>query len=100
LDRYLMGALRQIERGEIGVFVTPSFKHITRNPEKLLLVIDRILGCGGAVLTPNYLLSPAYLARREPLLRPIHYSDELASRLADPEGLTQRHKEALAPLQS
>ena len=95
-DRYLMDALRQIERREVGALITASFKHITRNPEKLLSVIDRILCCGGTVLTPNYLLSPTYIARRNPLLRPIHCYDEMASRLANAAGLSQRHKEALA----
>jgi len=99
-DRYLMDALRGIERREVGALITPSFKHIARNPEKLLSVIDRILCYGGTVLTPNYLLSPTYLARRNPLLRPIHSNDEMASRLANPEGLSQRHKEALASLES
>ncbi len=99
-DRYLMEALRRIERREVGALITPSFKHITRNPEKLLSVIDRILCYGGTVLTPNYLLSPTYLARRNPLLRPIHCNDEMASRLANTEGLSQRHKEALASLES
>jgi hypothetical protein len=98
-DRYLMEALRQIEQRVAGALITPSFKHITRNPEKLLAVIDRILRYGGTVLTPNYLLSPTYLARRSPLLRPIHYNDEMASRLANPEGLSKRHKEALASLE-
>jgi hypothetical protein len=98
LDRYLVEALRQIEQGKIGVLFSPSFKHITRNPEKLLSVIDRILCFGGTVLTPNYLLSPTYLARRDPLLRPIHFNNELASRLASLNGLGQRHKEVLASL--
>jgi hypothetical protein len=99
IDSYLMDALSRIERGEIGALFSPSFKHITRNPEKLLSVIDRILCCGGTVLTPNYLLSPTYLARRNPLLRPIHFSSELGSRLTNPEGLSQAHKEALASLE-
>ncbi len=98
-DRYLMEALRGIERRELGALITPSFKHITRNPEKLLSVIDRIHRFGGMVLTPNYLLSPTYLARRNPLLRPIHCNDEMPSRLANTKGLTQRHREVLASME-
>ena len=97
-DRYLTDALKQIERRQAGALCTPSFKHITRNPEKLLSVIDRILCYGGTVLTPNYLLSRTYLARRNPLLRPIHCNDEMPSRLANTEGLSPRHREALASL--
>jgi hypothetical protein len=98
-DRYLTDILSQIERKEIGALITASFKHITRNPEKLLSVMDRILCCGGTVLTPNYLLSPTYIARRNPLLRPIHSSDEMASRLANTLGLSPRHKEALTAME-
>jgi hypothetical protein len=98
LDRYLKDALRQIKRREVGALISPSFKHITRNPEKLLSVIDRILCYGGTVLTPNHLLSPTYLARRDPLLRPIHFNDEMASRIANTEGLNQRHRDALSSL--
>jgi hypothetical protein len=98
-DRHLKKILRDIERSEGGALLTASFKHITRNPEKLLSVIDRLLRCGGAVVTPNYLLSPTYLARRNPLLRPIHFNDEMASHLANPVGLTPCHKEVLASLQ-
>jgi hypothetical protein len=100
LDRGLADILRQIERGKFGALFTPSFKHITRNPEKLLSVVDRVLRCGGTVMTPNYLLSPTDLARRNPLLRPIHHMNELESRLANLEGLSRRHKNALAALKS
>jgi hypothetical protein len=99
IDRFLMDILSQIEQREIGALFTTSFKHITRNPVKLLSVIERILCSGGTVLSPNYLLSPTYIARRNPLLRPMHFKNEMAGQLANPIGLTQRHKAALAAMQ-
>ena len=60
--------------------------------------VDHVLRFGGTVLTQNYLLSPTYLARRNPLLRPIHYYSELEAQLANSEGLSERHKGALALL--
>jgi hypothetical protein len=99
LDRQLAKMLKLTQKGEAGALLTPSFKHVTRNPEKLLSVIDHMLRYGGAVVTPNYLLSPTYLARRNPLLRPIHFNDEMASRLGCLEGLTQQHRDVLASLQ-
>jgi hypothetical protein len=96
LDDYLAKALRLVEQRKMELFFTPSFKHITRNPEKLLSVMDHVLRFGGTVLTPNYLLSPTYLARRNPLLRPVHFTSEIGSRVADPNGLSQRHRELLA----
>jgi hypothetical protein len=100
LDRDLANILKLTEKRAAGVLFTPSFKHITRNPEKLFSVIDHMLRYGGAVVTPNYLLSPAYLGRRNPLLRPIHFNSEMASRVANHEGLSQRHKEVLTSLGS
>lgn len=96
IDRDLANILRMTEKREAGALFTPSFKHITRNPLKLFAVIDHMLRYGGAVVTPNYLLSPTYLARRYPLLRPIHCLDELSPQLAKPEGLCQRHRDVLA----
>lgn len=98
LDSYLANVLRLIERGEAGVFFSFAFKGITRNPEKLLSIVDHILRYGGAVVTPNYLLSPTYLARRNPLLRPAHNTSEIAAQVANPDGLSDRHKAALVSL--
>jgi hypothetical protein len=89
-----------VKAGELDLFFSPSFKGITRNPEKLLSVVDHVLRFGGTVLTPNYLLSPTYLARRNPLLRPIHYNSELEAQITNSEGLGERHKRALALLVS
>jgi hypothetical protein len=99
LNEFLTEALRKVANKELDLFISSSFKGITRNPEKLLSVIDHILRFGGTVLTPNYLLSPAYLARRHPLLRPAHFSSEITAQVANPDGLSERQKEALASIQ-
>jgi hypothetical protein len=57
-----------------------------------------VLGFGGTVLTPNYLLSPTYLARRHPLLRLAHFSSEIKAQLANVNGLSKQHREALATI--
>jgi hypothetical protein len=98
LDPHLAEILRQIERRELDLLFSFAFKGITRNPEKLLSIIDHVLCHGGTVLTPNYLLSPAHLARRQPLLRPAHYSWEIPAQIANTAGLSRRHREALASL--
>ena len=87
-----------VKRGELDLFFSPSFKGITRNPEKLLSIIDYVLRYGGTLLTPNYLLSPTYLARRNPLLSPIHNFSDLWVPVTNPEGLTERHRGLLASL--
>src|SRR5207302_3070898 len=96
VDRFLANVLRQIEQGELDLFFSSAFKGITRNPEKLLSIIDHVLRHGGTVLTPNYLLSPAYLARRHPLLRPAHDASGIAAQITNHIGLCHRHAEALA----
>jgi hypothetical protein len=98
LDDHLAGVLRQIKLREVDIFFSPSFKSITRNPAKILSIIDCVLRYGGTVLTLNYLLSPSYLARRNPLLRPAHYTSEIPLQLSNPDGLGERHQELLASL--
>jgi hypothetical protein len=87
-----------VKRRERDLFFSPSFKSISRNPEKLLSILDCVLRFGGTVLTPNYLLSPTYLARRNPLLRPIHDISDLWVPVTNPEGLTERHNALLTSL--
>jgi hypothetical protein len=99
LNPFLADVLKMVENKEIGPFLSSSFKGITRNPEKLLSIIDHVLRFGGTVLTPNYLLSPSYLARRDPLLRPAHFGSELVSQAANSDGLSKRHWEALAAIE-
>jgi hypothetical protein len=98
LDDQLLKVMSLVKAGELELFFSPSFKSISRNPQKLLSVIDHVLRFGGTVLTQNYLLSSTYLARRNPLLRPIHYYSELEAQLTNSEGLSERHKGALALL--
>ena len=93
-----MDILRKIKLKEVPLFFSPSFKSITRNPEKLLFVIDHVLRYGGTLMTLNYLLSPTYLARRNPLIRPAHCTSEIESQVANPHGLGERHKDLLASL--
>ena len=98
IDDDLGNVLRLIERGEAELFFSPSFKGITRNPEKLLSIMDHVLRYGGTLLTPNYLFSPTYVARRDPLLRPAHHQSQIPARMSDPAGLSERHQGVLAAL--
>jgi hypothetical protein len=55
LNDQLVDMLSGIERGEVAVFFSFAFKGVTRNPEKLLFLVDHVLRFGGTFLTPNYL---------------------------------------------
>jgi hypothetical protein len=98
LDAQLVDILRKIKLSEVPLFFSPSFKFITRNPRKLLFVIDHVLRYGATLMTLNYLLSPTHLARRNPLIRPAHYTSEIEAQVANPHGLGERHKDLLASL--
>ncbi len=95
IDPHLAGALERLARGEIRVFFVPSFKFLSRNPEKVLRVIEFVLSYGGTFLTVNFLLRPNLSARRARLLRPAH-GGEWAEALSRDDGLFAEHAEALA----
>jgi hypothetical protein len=97
-DSQLSSILRNIQQRDLDLFISPSFKGVTRNPKKLLGIIDFVLRHGATMLTPNYLLSPTYLARRNPLLRPAHFTSELDAQVSNPEGLSDRHRVLLMSL--
>lgn len=82
-------------------FFSDSFKMVSRNPEKLFWVIEFLLQHGKTFFTFNYFISPTYLARREPLLRPARGVETLSpadvvEKLENPTGLTAHHRAALA----
>jgi SEC-C motif len=53
IDRDLAENLQLIVAEEHGVFVAPSLKHISRNPERLFLVVEVPLTNGAIVRTAN-----------------------------------------------
>lgn len=72
-------------------FVTNSFKHITRNFEKLLRVIQFLLENDMILVTGNYYISNGYVARRNKLLRVPHTKDECDLQFRNLTGLSKKH---------
>ncbi|HUG71166.1 MAG TPA: hypothetical protein VMM76_25680 [Pirellulaceae bacterium] len=97
-DNDLVAFLNYIKDGELPYFFSDSFKGITRNADKLLRIIDFVLGHGAGVVTHNYLLTPTYASQRESPLRPFHFTSEVTAKLADQSGLSQKHKDVLAEI--
>jgi hypothetical protein len=95
IDPQLAELLVMIQRGEIDTFVASSFSRLTRNPAKLLGVLDHILRYGASLVTANYVLSATYVSRRNPLIRPDHTAQEAKANLENPVGLSDRHQEFL-----
>lgn len=63
IDPQLARILRSVA-GEQAVAVFPSFKHCTRDPDKLLkvTVMEFVLCYGSAFVTPNWYLANGYVA--------------------------------------
>lgn len=95
VDPELAKILAGVQRGELRQFTAPSFSRITRNTAKLLAILDHILRYGATLVTANYVLSATYVARRSPLIRPAHTSREAEVSLANPAGLSDRHRQLL-----
>lgn len=54
-------------------FVIPSLKHISRNPHKLLRVVDFVLRSQGEIVTANVHLTPTSAERRA---KPVSYNEQ------------------------
>lgn len=94
-DPGLRQILLLIQKGEIREFSCPAFSRVTRNPAKLLSILDHVLRNGAAFVMPNYVFSDSYIAQRQPLIRPPHDIDEAELNHANRVGLALRHQEFL-----
>lgn len=95
-DPQLRSLLEAVRQGQLTNFVTPSFSRLTRNPEKLLAVLEHLVRHGASLVTHNYLLGPDFVARRSFLMRPAHDVDEAQAQQQDLRGLVPRHAQVLA----
>jgi hypothetical protein len=95
IDPALAGILKNIVSGDMPYFYSPCFKTVTRNPEKLLHVIETLLCANKSFATLNYLIEPGYVSRRSPLVPPMHSQSDLADQLTNLTGLTQKHRQVL-----
>lgn len=95
LDANLRGILGLIAQRAVPVLYVPSFSRLTRNPGKLLSILDHILQHDATLVTLNYALSSRYVARRDPLIRPPHDARESALCPHNPTGLSSKHEDFL-----
>jgi hypothetical protein len=100
IEPALQRVLRLIKNGVVPALFADSFKMITRDPAKLLEVIEFVLCHDRPVVTHNYFLSNGYVARRQPLLRPAHTAPEAREKFHDRSGLVERHDRALREIAS
>jgi hypothetical protein len=100
MDGHLTSYLSQIKDRECSLFFSDSFKGVTRNPDKLLYIVECVLTHGGSFVTHNYYLGQTYASRRLPLLRPFHLRSEVIARFGNQLGLSDRHRQALDEVRS
>lgn len=94
-DDDLLFVHEMIKERKAPFYFSPSFKKISRNPEKLFKVIDIVLRDGSSVVTINYYIKNGYIAKRKDLLRPPHHIREVKDKLESISGLRKTHREAL-----
>jgi hypothetical protein len=95
IDPDLRRILDLIRAGEGEFFFTSTFKWLTRNPQKLLRVIESLLSWNRSYVTSNYLIGRDYCAKRQPLIRPPHTVVEMTGNLTNEVGMVERHRQCL-----
>lgn len=95
IDPALAAHLTALCAGQVPVLFTPTLKWLTRNPAKLLYVIETVLAANATFCTFNYVIRRDYCARRARLVRPPHTEDEIAPLLRRTDGLVPRHRTVL-----
>lgn len=73
-------------------FVVDSFKAVSRNIEKLLTVMEYILGNKRVFITSNYFIANGCIERRLKLLKPGSDPQGMKRNWLNADGITKRHK--------
>jgi hypothetical protein len=95
IEPSLQRVLRLVLHGIVPALFSDSFKMITRNPAKLFEVLEFVLCQDRAVVTHNYYVRNGYVARRSPLLRPAHTTQQAREKFQNCAGLGRTHEVAL-----
>jgi hypothetical protein len=91
LGPYDVAILTAVRRQPNGLFFAPVFKMVSRNPEKVLRIIDMLVSWDKEFVTFNYFISKSYCARRKRLLSAPHDNGDVVRALRNCEGITPRH---------
>lgn len=95
IDPPLIDILQKIFTDPNGTFITDSFKTISRNPEKLIRIIEYLLTHNIAFASSNYYLENGHVERRLKPLKAAHSDAEMVRNLSQFQGLGFRHTAAL-----
>ena len=73
-------------------FISYSFKGLSRNIEKLLVVMEYVLCNERAFITTNYYIANGHVERRMKPLKPGHNTQEIKRNWLNADGITRKHK--------
>ena len=91
IDQALLHLLKAVIENDIP-FVGDGFKAISRNIEKLLAVMEYILGHDRMYITTNFLIKNGYVERRLKPLKPANEQRGIIRNWMDAAGLAKQHK--------
>lgn len=91
----LINHLLHFETSDCSIFVSDSFKAVTRNFARLLDILEFLLTRGHAFVTTNYYIENGHVEQRSSLLRPAHTSSEMFRSMQDLSGLGYKHRTTL-----
>lgn len=91
--------LNAIEKEELDLFFTDSFKLVTRNFEKLLKTMEFVLQRNKIFITCNYMISNGYVAKRLGLLRATHVGLDTPHKIKNIKGLSKQYADVLKEIQ-
>lgn len=91
IDHGLFQTLQTIVKNKLP-FVSDGFKGVSRNLEKLLSIMEYVLGNNLGFITSNYLIANGYAERRMKLVKPGHDLQEMKRNWLNGAGLTKRHR--------
>lgn len=86
-DDYLKEELGNVVSGRIGIFYVDCFKGLSRNFEKILNVLQIVLGSGKAFVTCNYYISNGRIEKRRKILRAFHCEKDMFDNVRNLSGL-------------
>jgi len=94
IDQPLLDILKQSVDNK-APFISDSFKSVSRNMNKLLLIMEYVLRSNTPFVTSNYFITDHYIERRKKIVRAGHNREEMLRNWKNSDGLCKNHEYSL-----
>ena len=94
IDQSLLDILKNSVEKKVP-FISDSFKSVSRNIEKLLLIMEYVLRHDIPFVTSNYFITDDYIERRAKIIRAGHDREGIIHNWKNSKGLCENHAYAL-----